>query len=373
MPGPDSLPPGPRRDLVEALHLLYRGAGMPGLRRIAKAVMDGDFRDTVSHEKVGKILRGDGLPSWTKLEPVVRILVNWNAARLDSDAEIIRIQELWQRARSLSSPEPDRVTGRAELDRLVGLEPFKAVMEELVWRFQLRQKSGLGDLSLPQFIFVGPPGTGKTRAARITGLILRDLGLLRRGNLVQISRGDLLGRHHGHTGWLVHEAAHSARDGVLFIDDALRRGSPEDVFESEFTDALLAEMYRDDRDLVVILAGNPRDVQHWGEGNPGLSSRFTAPLEFPPYTVAELVEILRLTAAADRYVVLPEVAERAAGWLEARRAADPSGFGNALAVRELFAAMETRMARRAATSSADFPPVFIADDVPNRDGRPALQ
>src|SRR6266536_2506615 len=108
MPGLDRLPAGPHRDLVEALHQLYRGAGMPGLRPIVRAVMDGDYRDTVSHEKVAAMLRGEGLPRWSKLEPVVRVLASWHTSRPDVDTEAARLQRLWYAARG---DEPARVPG----------------------------------------------------------------------------------------------------------------------------------------------------------------------------------------------------------------------------------------------------------------------
>jgi hypothetical protein len=106
LPGPDALPPGPHRDLVEALHTLYQGAGTPGLRPIAKAVMEGDFRDTVSHEKVAAMLRGNGLPRWSKLEPVVRILATWHAPRLDADKQVVVFQRLWHAAQNDTAGVP---------------------------------------------------------------------------------------------------------------------------------------------------------------------------------------------------------------------------------------------------------------------------
>lgn len=117
MPGPDLLPPGPLRELVEALHGLYRGAGMPGLRRIKKAVYDGDFVDTVSHEKVSAILHGKGLPGWFKLEPIVRVLATWHTPALDADAEAARFRRLWDAAESCetdgaSSPDSQQEVAR---------------------------------------------------------------------------------------------------------------------------------------------------------------------------------------------------------------------------------------------------------------------
>jgi hypothetical protein len=98
LPGEDRLPSGGLRDLVTALHSLYRGAGRPGLRVISKAVTDGDFRDTVSHEKVSAMLHGQNLPKWSKLECVVRQLAKWHTPRLDPDQEAARFLVLWQAA-----------------------------------------------------------------------------------------------------------------------------------------------------------------------------------------------------------------------------------------------------------------------------------
>ncbi len=95
LPGKDCLPPGPHRALVEALYRLYEGAGKPSLRRIAAGITNGDFPDTVSHEKVGALLRGDGLPAWLKVECVVRQLAAWHNPRLDPDEEAARFTVLW--------------------------------------------------------------------------------------------------------------------------------------------------------------------------------------------------------------------------------------------------------------------------------------
>ena len=98
LPGEDRLPAGPERDLVEALHELYRRAGKPGLRRITNAIVNGEFRDTVSHETVSDMLNGKNVPRWSKLECVVRQLADWNAPRLDPDTTSARFLPLWEAA-----------------------------------------------------------------------------------------------------------------------------------------------------------------------------------------------------------------------------------------------------------------------------------
>ncbi len=109
LPGEDRLPPGPHRALLEALHGLYEGAGKPGLRRIAAGITNGEFRDTISHEKVGALLRGVGLPGWLKVECVVRQLAAWHNPRLDPDEEAARFTALWlaaDRARRARESNP---------------------------------------------------------------------------------------------------------------------------------------------------------------------------------------------------------------------------------------------------------------------------
>jgi len=104
-PGPDRLPEGPSRDLVFALHALYRGSGKPSVRQIARAIRDGDYRDTVSHETVAAMLHGDrGLPRWEKLEAVVSVLALRHTPPLDPVAEATRMQELWHAAQGHANP-----------------------------------------------------------------------------------------------------------------------------------------------------------------------------------------------------------------------------------------------------------------------------
>ncbi len=96
LPGPDELPPGPSRELAEALHELYRAAGTPGLREIADTVTrDNRFRDTVSYQKISEMLRGVGVPKWSKVEPVVRVLAEWSTPRHDPGDEAKRFKSLW--------------------------------------------------------------------------------------------------------------------------------------------------------------------------------------------------------------------------------------------------------------------------------------
>jgi hypothetical protein len=112
LPGENRLPPGPARDLVVGLHELYRGAGLPGLRRIAKAIADGDFSDVVSHETVSDMLNGKSVPRWSKLDAVVRQLAMWNIPRLDPESTAVRFLSLWKAAAGVG---PDAPYGQVRL------------------------------------------------------------------------------------------------------------------------------------------------------------------------------------------------------------------------------------------------------------------
>jgi NB-ARC domain/Tetratricopeptide repeat len=116
LPGEERLPPGPHRVLVEALHELYRGAGLPGLRRIAAGIRDGDYRDTISHEKIGALLRGTSLPGWLKVECVVRQLAAWNNPRLDPGEQAARFITLWLAADRARRPTGARRAADAAAD-----------------------------------------------------------------------------------------------------------------------------------------------------------------------------------------------------------------------------------------------------------------
>ena len=194
----------------------------------------------------------------------------------------------------------------AELDALVGLEPVKRQVHEIVAQLQvarLRDRQGL--TSQPpsrHFVFTGPPGTGKTTVARILGRIFAALGLLVRPEVIEAHRGDLVGEHLGSTAIKTSKLIDSAMGGVLFIDEAYALHndaySGGDAFGSEAVATLLKRAEDDRERLVIVLAGYTDDMDRLLRSNPGLASRFSTRIAFPSYTAAELSQIAQVIAAS---------------------------------------------------------------------------
>ncbi|WP_156182086.1 AAA family ATPase [Faecalibacterium prausnitzii] len=222
---------------------------------------------------------------------------------------------------------------RAEINELVGLAPVKEYVFGLADNLQVQQRraaAGLKTASLSMhMIFTGNPGTGKTTIARLVARYLKAIGALKGGQLVEVTRADLVGRYTGHTAPLTNSVIESALGGVLFIDEAysLYRGE-QDSFGLEAIDTLVKGMEDHRDELVVILAGYTREMETFLTANSGLASRFPNRIEFPDYTAVELLQITRVLAKNKGYTMAEACTEPLLGYYARWQAADARTAGN---------------------------------------------
>ena len=222
---------------------------------------------------------------------------------------------------------------RAEINELVGLAPVKEYVFGLADNLQVQQRraaAGLKTASLSMhMIFTGNPGTGKTTIARLVARYLKAIGALKGGQLVEVTRADLVGRYTGHTAPLTNSVIESALGGVLFIDEAysLYRGE-QDSFGLEAIDTLVKGMEDHRDELVVILAGYTREMETFLTANSGLASRFPNRIEFPDYTAEELLQITQVLAKNKGYTLAEACTDPLLGYYARWQAADARTAGN---------------------------------------------
>ncbi len=226
-----------------------------------------------------------------------------------------------------------------EMDELVGLNSVKAKIKGLCTRIEYEKKRSeeLGTKTLlecPRFIFTGNPGTGKTTVARKLARIYKIAGLLSKGQLIEVSRKDLVASYIGGSAELTKRACESAFGGVLFVDEAyeLANGDKKD-FGKEVIATLLTEIENYRLDFIVVFAGYTDEMEELLNTNPGLKSRITDIIEFPDYTESELCEIAKRIAQNDKYT-LTDDGLKAFEVAISRKKVD-NKFGNAREVRNL--------------------------------------
>jgi len=202
----------------------------------------------------------------------------------------------------------ERENIQKELDNIVGLEAIKNYMyslEDHIKADKLRRRRGLKAVELSKhMIFTGNPGTGKTTIARLMSRMMKASGVLKQGQLVEVTRADLVGRYVGHTAPLTMSVINSAIGGVLFIDEAysLYRGK-DDSFGLEAIDTLVKAMEDHRDDLIVILAGYSKEMKEFLQANSGLKSRFANIINFPDYSGEELRKIAQVIAESKQYKI----------------------------------------------------------------------
>lgn len=183
-----------------------------------------------------------------------------------------------------------------ELGSLVGMQQMKRMIKEIyAWIYVNKKREEVGLKAKKQalhMMFKGNPGTGKTTVARLIGKLFHKMNVLSKGHLIEAERADLVGEYIGHTAQKTRDLIKRAQGGILFIDEAysLGRGGEKD-FGKEAIDTLVKHMEDKQHEFILILAGYSREMDFFLTLNPGLHSRFPLVIDFPDYTIDQLMEI----------------------------------------------------------------------------------
>ncbi|KGM46323.1 stage V sporulation protein K [Neobacillus niacini] len=228
-----------------------------------------------------------------------------------------------------------------ELGALVGMEEMKRMIKEIyAWIFVNKKREELGLKARKQalhMMFKGNPGTGKTTVARLIGKLFLKMNVLTKGHLIEAERADLVGEYIGHTAQKTRDLIKKAQGGILFIDEAysLGRGGEKD-FGKEAIDTLVKHMEDKQHEFILILAGYSREMDYFLTLNPGLHSRFPLVIDFPNYTIEQLMEIASRMLDEREYSLSHEAEKKLKDhliWVKA--VLSPNSFSNGRYVRNI--------------------------------------
>lgn len=228
-----------------------------------------------------------------------------------------------------------------ELGELVGMEEMKRMIKEIyAWIYVNKRREDMGLRAEKQalhMMFKGNPGTGKTTVARLIGKLFLKMNVLSKGHLIEAERADLVGEYIGHTAQKTRDLIKKSLGGILFIDEAysLGRGGEKD-FGKEAIDTLVKHMEDKQHEFILILAGYSREMDYFLSLNPGLHSRFPLVIDFPDYSIDQLMEIAGLMLKDREYVLSHEAEKQLRGHLAfVKSVLSPSGFSNGRYVRNI--------------------------------------
>jgi type IV secretory pathway TraG/TraD family ATPase VirD4/AAA+ superfamily predicted ATPase len=334
---------------------------------------DPDFvKDAAIPSMVPKALQSKAIPP-VLLPPTPKTsLLNYMPVTVTLPAETRKAMTPPARLVPLPKPVPKRKDALTQLDEMIGLDVVKARVTTLINQLRMndaRKKAGLPPLpSSHHLVFTGNPGTGKTTVARLIGEIYRELGILKKGHVVETDRSGLVGGYVGQTAIKTEEVIKEAIDGVLFIDEAYAL-APK-LHYKDFGDEAIATLLKqmeDKRDrIVVIAAGYTEEMENFIHQNPGLESRFKTFIEFPDYSADELVDIVLHLFDAHHYVVTDDALLSLRMLMSMLYAARQRGFANGRVARNVFETCQEHMAERLQDSelSREELTLVLAEDIP---------
>lgn len=345
---------------------LMRSQGIAATKGFIK-VMEDSFDTNFPDDKffVIEILRANGIDE-DVINKYAVLLYRFASILAKADGNVDEKETAWlaNMVKFTESPNKDRETAHAakdapalqQLDKLIGLESVKEEVNKLTNFIKvqnLRKQKGMNAITLSYHcVFTGNPGTGKTTVARIVAQIYRELGILKKGQLVETDRSGLVAEYVGQTAVKTNKIIDSALDGVLFIDEAysLVQGGGNDYGKEAI--ATLLKRMEDDRDrLIFILAGYDNEMKLFIDSNPGLQSRFNRYIHFSDYNAEELMAIFKLNLKKFDYELTNDAEQKISHLFSYAVSHKDQNFGNGRYARNVLEKTLENQATRLATVS----------------------
>lgn len=345
---------------------LMRSQGIAATKGFIK-VMEDSFDTKFPDDKffVIEILRANGIDE-DVINKYAVLLYRFASILAKADGNVDEKETAWlaNMVKFTESPNKDRETAHVakdapalqQLDKLIGLESVKEEVNKLTNFIKvqnLRKQKGMNAITLSYHcVFTGNPGTGKTTVARIVAQIYHELGILKKGQLVETDRSGLVAEYVGQTAVKTNKIIDSALDGVLFIDEAysLVQGGGNDYGKEAI--ATLLKRMEDDRDrLIVILAGYDNEMKLFIDSNPGLQSRFNRYIHFSDYNAEELMAIFKLNLKKFDYELTNDAEQKISHLFSYAVSHKDQNFGNGRYARNVLEKTLENQATRLATVS----------------------
>lgn len=343
---------------------LMRSQGIAATKGFIK-VMEDSFDTNFPDDKffVIEILRANGIDE-DVINKYAVLLYRFASILAKADGNVDEKETAWlaNMVKFTESPNKDRETAHVakdapalqQLDKLIGLESVKEEVNKLTNFIKvqnLRKQKGMNAITLSYHcVFTGNPGTGKTTVARIVAQIYHELGILKKGQLVETDRSGLVAEYVGQTAVKTNKIIDSALDGVLFIDEAysLVQGGGNDYGKEAI--ATLLKRMEDDRDrLIVILAGYDNEMKLFIDSNPGLQSRFNRYIHFSDYNAEELMAIFKLNLKKFDYELTNDAEQKISHLFSYAVSHKDQNFGNGRYARNVLEKTLENQATRLAT------------------------
>ena len=305
-------------------------------KKLAKTVIN-------TIEEIGLLfIAVDGHSDIQEIKALTDIVFEIRHAIRSLDKKSDTVHEAIDTIKTADESEQDMEANLDELNELIGLEQIKAEISGLINLIKVRKLREDQDLPvLPMsfhLVFSGNPGTGKTTVARILAKIYKNLGVISKGELVEVDRSGLVAGFVGQTAIKVSKVIESAKGGVLFIDEAYSltpNGSQSD-YGSEAIEVLLKAMEDQRGDLVVIVAGYTNEMDTFLNSNPGLKSRFNKFIHFADYTPEELLDIFLLMSNKNGYKLSDDANSELKKLITVIYDNKTENFANARIIRNMF-------------------------------------